>query len=113
MAVLKAEDIDIAAERGRIRLRIAGRTHYIAAADARRVSIALGNLALDTLSEANPDSFPAIHDVRLGFLPDGTILLRLITSAGDLAGNLPHRLLAALASASAAALEHGPAQGSA
>ena len=113
MAVLKAQDIEIAAEAGRIRLQIAGKTHYIAAADARRVSIALGNLALDTMAETDPDDFPAIHDVRIGFTKDGTLLLRLVTSVGDIAGTLPHRLLEALASASAAALEHGPTKGNA
>ncbi|MFO6447842.1 hypothetical protein ACLBKU_11910 [Erythrobacter sp. NE805] len=113
MAVLKAQDIDIAAEAGRIRLRIAGKTHYIAARDARSVSIALGNLALDTMAEADPDDFPAIHDIRLSFTKDGTPILGLVTSVADIAGILPHRLLEALASASAAALEHGPPKGSA
>lgn len=113
MAVLKAEDIDFAFEDGRIRIRIGGKTHYLAPAEARKLSIGLGNLALDALAKPDPDSFPAIEDIRLRFSENGTVLLRLTTNVGDLAGTLPHRLLHALADASAAALEHGPTKGSA
>ena len=110
MAILKPEEIDCAVVDGRMRLRIAGRTHYLDLDTARGLGLRLGNLALDHIN-LRPGDLPTVQDILLTFPSESAPVIRLITSDGDFAMFLPERHLQALAAASAAALEHGNPRG--
>lgn len=111
MAILKAQDVGVRIEGGRIRLRIGGKTHYLEAVEARRLSENLGAVAMDAIRPEQTNRFPTVEDVYLRPVGNGAALLGLTASGENFAYRVQPRELRALATASTLALERGDLDG--
>jgi hypothetical protein len=114
MAILKPADCDVAIDGDRVRIQLAGKTHFIDPVGAMYVGKAIANAGADIVPTT--EGLHRVENIMLRPIgADGEALLAITLEGfgGPVSVVVSHHWLTALASAAEAALEFADTAGSA